>query len=281
LKDDAMTISVNTNQSALTALQNLNKTNDAMTANQTRISTGLKVGQAKDNAAIYAIAQKQRASVSALSAVQDSLNRATSIADVASAAGQSISDVLNSMKQKVVAAVDPSYDTVARASLNADFRSLIRQVQQIVQNASFDGANILDGSLATGLRFLANPDATLYVTLSSQNMTLGGAIITIPATASINTTATASTTLAQLNTSITNVNLALANLGSQANQISNHNKFVTKLTDALNVGIGNLVDADMAAESARLQALQVQQQLGAQALSIANQSPQVILSLFK
>jgi flagellin len=276
-----MTISVNSNQSALTALQNLNKTTDAMTANQSRISTGLKVGQAKDNAAIYAIAQKQRASVSALGAVTDSLNRATSIADVASAAGASISDALNSMKQKVLAAVDPSYDANSRAALNADFRSLLRQVQQIIQNSSFDGSNILDGSLPAGLRFLSNAEATAYVTLSSQNMSLGGAIITIPATASINTTTTASTVLSQLNTSITNVNLALANLGSQSNQISNHNKFVSKLTDALNMGIGNLVDADMAAESAKLQALQVQQQLGAQALSIANQSPQIILSLFK
>jgi flagellin len=276
-----MTISVNSNQSALTALQNLNKTTDAMTANQSRISTGLKVGQAKDNAAIYAIAQKQRASVSALGAVTDSLNRATSIADVASAAGASISDALNSMKQKVLAAVDPSYDANSRAALNADFRSLLRQVQQIIQNSSFDGSNILDGSLPAGLRFLSNAEATAYVTLSSQNMTLGGSIITIPALATINTTTSASLVLAQLNQSITNVNLALANLGSQSNQISNHNKFVSKLTDALNMGIGNLVDADMAAESAKLQALQVQQQLGAQALSIANQSPQIILSLFK
>jgi flagellin len=276
-----MTISVNNNASALTALQNLSKTNDAMTANQARISTGLKVGQAKDNAAIYAIAQKQRASVSALGAVTDSLNRATSIADVASAAGSSISDALNSMKQKVLAATDPSYDTNSRAALNADFRSLIRQIQQIVQNAAFDGSNILDGSLPTGLKFLSNADATAYVTLSTQNLSLGGAIITMAATASINTITNATTILGQLNTSITNVNLALANLGSQANQISNHNKFVAKLTDALNLGIGNLVDADMAAESAKLQALQVQQQLGAQALSIANQSPQIILSLFK
>ena len=276
-----MTISVNSNASALTALQNLNKTNDAMTSNQTRISTGLKVGTARDNAAIYAIAQKQRASVSALGAVTDSLNRATSIADVASAAGSSISDALNSMKQKVLAAVDPSYDTNARAALNADFRSLIRQIQQIVQNSSFDGSNILDGSLATGLRFLSNAEATAYVTLSTQNLSLGGAIITMAATASINTATNATTILGQLNTSITNVNLALANLGSQANQIANHNKFVSKLTDALNMGIGNLVDADMASESAKLQALQVQQQLGAQALSIANQGPQIILSLFK
>ena len=277
-----MTVSVRTNQPALIALQNLNRTNDSLGETQNRINTGLKISSAKDNASVYAIAQKQRASISALGAVNDSLNRATSIADVASAAGQSISDLLNSMKQKVVAAMDPSYDTVARGALNADYRSLLRQIQQVIQNAAFDGANILDGSLpAGGLRFLANSDATAFVTLGVQNMSLGGSIITMATTSSINTVTNASSILTQLNASITNVNTALANIGAQANQITSHNKFVGKLTDALTVGIGNLVDADMAAESARLQALQVQQQLGAQALSIANQSPQVILSLFK
>ena len=276
-----MSVSVKTNQPALIALQNLNKTNDALGETQNRINTGLKISTARDNASIYAIAQKQRASISSLSAVTDSLNRATSISDVASAAGQSISDILNSMKQKVVAAMDPSLDTTSRGALNADYRSLLRQIQQVIQNAAFDGANILNGSLAGGLQFIANADANAYVTLSTQNMSLGGAIITMAATSSINTVTNATTILGQLNNSIINTNSALANIGAQSNQISSHNKFVAKLTDALTVGVGNLVDADMAAESARLQALQVQQQLGAQALSIANQSPQVILSLFK
>ncbi len=276
-----MTVSVKTNAPALIALQNLNKTNDQLGDTQNRINTGLKIASARDNASIYAIAQKQRASISALSAVTDSLNRATSISDVASAAGQSVSDILNQMKQKVVAAMDPSLDTVSRGALNSDYRSLLRQIQQVIQNAAFDGANILDGSLTTGLRFIANAEASSYVTLSVQNMSLGGAIVTMTAASSISTVTTATPILAQLNSSIINVNTALANIGAQANQISSHNKFVGKLTDALTVGIGNLVDADMAAESARLQALQVQQQLGAQALSIANQAPQVILSLFK
>jgi flagellin len=276
-----MTISVKTNQPALIALQNLNKTNDMLGETQNRINTGLKISSARDNASVYAIAQKQRASISALGAVTDSLNRATSIADVASAAGQSISDILNSMKQKVVAAMDPSLDATSRAALNADYRSLLRQVEQVIQNAAFDGANILDGSLPAGLRFIANADANAYVTLSAQNMSLGGAIITMANTSSINTVTNATTILGQLNSSIINTNAALANIGAQANQVGSHNRFVAKLTDALTVGIGNLVDADMAAESARLQALQVQQQLGAQALSIANMAPQVILSLFK
>jgi flagellin len=276
-----MSVSVKTNQPALIALQNLNKTNDQLSETQNRINTGLKISQAKDNASIYAIAQKQRASISSLSAVTDSLNRATSIADVASAAGQSISDLLNTMRQKVVAAMDPSIDTVSRGLLDVDYKALLRQVAQVIQNANFDGANILNGSLGTGIRFIADANATAFVTLSVQNMSLGGGIITMTATSSITSTALATSVLTQLDASIVATNSALARIGAQANQISAHNKFVGKLSDALNVGVGNLVDADMAAESARLQALQVQQQLGAQALSIANQSPQVILKLFQ
>ena len=276
-----MSVSVKTNAPALIALQNLNKTTDQLGETQNRINTGLKISSARDNASIYAIAQKQRASISALGAVTDSLNRATSIADVASAAGQTISDILNNMKQKVVAAMDPSLDATSRGLLNADYKSLLRQVAQVIQTANFDGANILNGSLAAGLSFIANSDANAFVTLASQNMSLGGSIITMAATSSINTMTNATAVLPLLSASIVNVNSALANIGAQANQVTSHNKFVSKLQDALTVGIGNLVDADMAAESARLQALQVQQQLGAQALSIANQAPQVILSLFK
>ena len=137
-----------------------------------------------------------------------------------------------------------------------------------------------NGSVAQ-IKFIANADATGFITLSSQNLSLGGTIITVPSTSSITSVATASIALAQLSASILNTNQALGNLGSQSKEISNHNLFVQKLSDQLQTGVGNLVDADLAKESARLQSLQVQQQLGTQALSIANQAPQIILSLFK
>lgn len=276
-----MAISVHTNQSALVALQNLNKTNDDMAGVQNRISTGLKVQGAKDNASVWGIAQAQRADLGALSAVKMSLDRAQSIADVAMTAGETVSDLMLQMKEKVTAAMDPSLDTVARTALDSDFKALLRQITQVVNDAEFDGANMLDGSLGASIRFLANADANSYITLSGKNMSLGGAIVTMAATASITTATLATTIQAALTTSISNVNQALGDLGAQARQVEAHNTFVSKLSDVLNTGIGNLVDADLAKESARLQALQVQQQLGAQALSIANQQPQIVLSLFK
>ena len=275
-----MSISVHTNKSALVALQNLNKTNDELSDVQNRINTGLSIATAKDNASVWSIAQGQRADIGALAAVKMSLDRAQSIAEVSMAAGESISDLLVQLKEKVVSSQDPSLDVSSRTALDADFKSILRQIAQVGQNASFDGADILDGT-TTSIRFLANADANAYITLSGQDMSLGGTIITMGATSSITTVTLAQTALTQLDVSIGNVNQALGALGAQAKQIENHNKFVSKLTDVLQAGIGNLVDADVAKESAHLQALQVQQQLGAQALSIANQAPQIILSLFK
>lgn len=196
-------------------------------------------------------------------------------------AGESVSDLLVQLKEKVVAAMDTSLDATSRTALDSDFKSILRQITQVVDNAEFDGANLLDGSLGATIQFLANAEANSFITLASQNMSLGGSLITIPSTASIGTVTAATAVLSQLDASMGLVNQSLGNLGSQAKQIDAHLNFVSKLTDVLETGVGNLVDADLAKESARLQALQVQQQLGAQALSIANTAPQVILQLFR
>ena len=276
-----MSISVHTNKAALVALQNLNKTNDQMGEVQNHINTGLKIATAKDNASVWSIAQNQRADIGALGAVKMSLDRANSIAGVSMTAGASVSDLLVQLKEKVVAAMDTSIDTQSRTALDGEFKSMLRQIGQITDNAAFDGANLLNGSIAGSIQFLANAEASSYITLSTQDMSLGGGLITIQPTASLASVTLSSQILQELNASISNVNQSLGALGSQAKQITAHSDFVGKLTDTLQTGVGNLVDADMAKESARLQALQVQQQLGIQSLSIANSSSQSILSLFK
>lgn len=276
-----MTLSVNTNQPALIALQNLNKTNDDMAGVQSRINTGLAISSAKDNAAVWSIAQDQRADRSALSAVKMSLDRATSITDVALAAGESVSDLLTQMREKVVAAKDTSLSTSSRKALNADFQGLLKNLTQVINSATFDGANILNGSEPANITFLADADAATSITLNLQNLSLSSTINTLSATDTITTTTQAAGVLTRLDATLSSVNQAVGSIGSQAKQIDAHNTFIAKLNDVLETGVGNLVDADMAKESARLQALQVKQQLGAQALSIANQAPQIILSLFQ
>ncbi|WP_417477357.1 flagellin [Maricaulis sp.] len=276
-----MTLSVHTNTAAMIALQNLNKTNDQMDGVQNRINTGLKIAGAKDNAAIYAVAQGMRADLGALSAVQTGLNRATTIGDVALAAGETISDLLIQMREKAMAAMDPSIDSYSRQAYDSDFKALLDQVRVIIENAEFDGANLLDGSVTNGVEFLADADAARTVTLKSQDMSIGGAIVTIPATASLSTVTLATSVMATIQASLDNVNQSLADLGSDTKKLEAHSGFVSKLADALTKGVGNLVDADLAVESAQLQALQVKQQLGVQALSIANSQPQIILNLFQ
>ncbi|GLS02490.1 flagellin [Brevundimonas denitrificans] len=273
-----MSNSVHSNASALVALQNLNQINDRMSSVQNRISTGLKVGGAKDNSAIWAIAQNQRADLGALDAVKTSLDRATSLADVTLAAGESISDLIIQMRQKAVAASDLSQTAESRAAYNDDFQSLVRSVQQFADSASFDGVNLLDNSQAAPLDFLANVDAVDTISIDPHNFTTAGLGLS---TQNLLLPAAAATALAAIDAALVTVNSGLSSLGAQAKQIETHNTFVSKLMDSLETGIGKLVDADLAKESARLQALQVQQQLGAQSLSIANQAPQIILSLFR
>lgn len=274
-----MAMSVNTNVSAMVALQNLNATSRMLDEVQSRVNTGLKVVGAKDNAAVYAIAQNMRADTAALNAVTQSVNRAISIVDVSLAAGETISDLLVQMKEKVIAANDPSIDTTSRNALNEDFQALLAQIASVARNAEFDGANLIDGTI-TSIAILADADASNSITLNAEDMSISGSIITLPSSSSLATMTAASAALTQLNQSLVNVNAALARIGSTAKKLETHLVFVDKLQDALKAGIGNLVDADLAEEGARLQALQVKQQLGVQALSIANSQPQIILSLF-
>lgn len=285
-----MTSSVQTNMGAMIALQNLNKTNRELETVQNRINTGLKVSNAKDNGAVYNIAQQQRSERLAYDAVSSGLDRAKSIADVALAAGEVISDIFTQMREKAVAASDPSASATSRAAYNAEFTALRDQVASVISNAVFDGANAINGS-AANYTFLANTTGSLTIDLPILDLRLvtgAGTAVASPAvdvylgtTDTIDTTVNAAAARDRVAASLEFINGQLARLGAAAKRLESHNTFVSKLQDSIEGGIGNLVDADMAVEAARLQAVQVKQQLGTQALSIANQAPQSILSLFK
>jgi flagellin len=274
-------LSVNTNTGAMVALQYLDQTNASLMKTQSAINSGLKVASAKDDGATYAIAQNMRGDVAGYAAVTDSLNRGTSSVDVALSAGQSISDLLIEMKSKALAASDASLDTASRDALNEDFTALRDQIASVVSNAVFNGFNMIDGSNTGGISVLASSDGSKKITVAGQNMSLGGSIVSIASTATISAQTAAASMVDTVENSLKAVNSALAQLGSGSKKLSIQATFVQNLSDTLQTGIGNLVDADMATESAMLQSLQVKQQLGVQALSIANQSPQIALSLFR
>ena len=141
-----MTFSINTNAGALVALQNLSMTQNSLEKTQNIISTGKTVNTPEDNGAVWSIANTMTGRVNALDSVTQSLNRATSTADVAMSAGQQVSDLLSQLKAKALAASDTSLDTTSRASMNQDFKSLLSQITAIINNASFNGTNILNSS---------------------------------------------------------------------------------------------------------------------------------------
>lgn len=275
-----MSFSVNTNAGAMTALQNLSRTQTDLSQVQQRINTGLKVASAKDNGAVWAIAQSQRAQVASLDAVKDSLQRGQSATDVAITAGQTVSDLLTQMKQKALAASDTSLDATSLAALNTDFISLRDQVSKVVSNADFNGTNLIKNG-ASNYAALANAAGSSTLTVLAQDLSLGGGNVTVAATDTIGTVTLATAMIATVDTSISNVSAALAKLGTGSKSLATHLDFVSKLQDTLTTGVGNLVDADLAKESARLQALQTKQQLGIQALSIANASTSSLLGLFR
>ena len=275
--------SVNTNRNAMIALQNLNVTGSELGVAQQRISTGRKVDSAKDNGSTWAIAQSMRATSTSLNAVKDSLQRGQSTLDVALAAGSSVSDLLLQMKEKALAASDTTLDTAGRSALNEDFKALRDQLAKTVANADFNGTNMIKTGGAS-LAALANAAGTSKITVAAQSLGLGSANLTgITSTSSIGTgtASTAQTMIATVNTAIGKVSTALAKMGTGSKAFDLHLSFIMKLQDTLDGGVGNLVDADLAKESAKLQSLQTKQQLGVQALSIANQSTSALLGLFR
>ncbi|MFT3997769.1 MAG: flagellin [Asticcacaulis sp.] len=271
--------SINTNYGAMIALQNLNAINAELIATQKRISTGLKVSSAKDNGAVWAIAQNQRSEVSALDAVTESLSRNSSVVDVALSAGETVSDLLMELKEKALAASDTTINTFSRDALKADFEAIRNQIARTVQYASFNGINLLNGS-KTSISALANAKGTDSFTIAAQNMSLGGGLITLSAGASFSSATAAASLISSLEASIGNVSSALSRLGTSHKALDRHTTFIGKLQDTLTASIGRLVDADLAVESTRLQALQVKQQLAIQSLAISNSAPSYLLKLF-
>src|SRR5215469_3692829 len=183
--------SINTNASALIALQNLSAIQQQLAQEQTIISTGKKINSPKDNGAVWSIAQTMQGKVISLDAVKDSLNRGQSTIDVALSAGQQVSDLLTQMKAKALAASDTSLDTVSRQALNQDFKSLRDQITKVVNNADFNGVNMVKSG-GTTVYALANDSGSTKMTVAAEDLSLGGLTVTLSATASFNSATSAS-----------------------------------------------------------------------------------------
>lgn len=272
--------SILTNNSAMVALQNLKSINSGLAKTQNEISTGKAVSSAKDNSAIWAISKVMESDVSGFKAITESLALGESTVAVASSGAEQITEILKEMKQKVVAATGENVD---HAKITADVNELKAQVTSIISASQFNGSNLLntDGGDITVLSSL-DRDNTGAVTASNITVASVDFEASLDLT-SIDVTSSdaADGSLAEIEALIQIAVDGAASLGASSKRINDQNNFVSKVMDSMKSGIGSMVDADMEEASARLQALQVQQQLGIQSLSIANKAPQALMSLFR
>ena len=296
-----------TNSSAMTALQTLRNVSSQLATTQNRISTGQRVSTASDNAAYWSIATSMRADNAALSAVSDSLGLSAATVDTEyTALTAVVGDKTGGLTKLQALLVEAKTAGIDRAKIQADITQIQDQMKNTADAATFNGVNWLSATSSTPATFdlvssfsrvsgtptigkitLTIASYSLYSASGSTGIleSTGAVSVANMDITSLTDAATDQTTLdtyiAQVTAAINSVASAAADLGAVKNRVATNTEFVKTLMDSVDRGIGQLVDADMNAESTRLQALQTQQQLGVQALSIANQNSQSILSLFK
>ncbi|MBM3570636.1 MAG: flagellin [Alphaproteobacteria bacterium] len=270
-----MPISINTNVGAMVALQSLNTTNTLLDRTQQRVNTGLRVSGSVDDAASYQIAQKMKGDRAGYEAVQVALGLGLATVNTGVKAAEAVNDLLVEMKAKVVQANQAGLDNASLSALNDDFTALATQITTIVSSASFNGKNLITSG-ATSLTVLSTVDgSTITVSAVALDRTALGI-----QTQTLATSSGALQALTTINSAIVLAATNAAKMGSAAKAVGIQSDYSSKLLDIITQGIGSLIDADLSRESANLQALQIKQQLGVQALSIANSRPQVLLGLF-
>ena len=276
-----MGFSVNTNTQAVLALQGLAKTDKELGVVQKRVSSGLRVADARDDGGAFAAALSVRSDVAGLTAVNEQLGGVKGIVETTFAALNKVSDTMKNLRQVVTRLADSSISNDQRDQYETQFNALTSQITNFIEDSRYNGRTLLSTFTVAGggdIEVLRNENADTFDIAAVD----GAAISIALAGGTINSAANAATFLQGVFTAQeTAVATALNQFGSDLQYVDNQIGFNSDKIDALNSGLGALVDADLAKESAKLQALQVRQQLGIQTLGLANQGPQVLLSLFR
>lgn len=265
----------------LAALRSLQGSGDQLSTTTNRVSSGLAVANPSDDAAKYHSAALMRGETNSLKVVTLSLGRAQSISDTAISSAEQVSKLLIEMKATATSAAAGGLSTSQRTVLDEQFRDQISQIETFLRNATFDDANLLDGSRPAGVTFVADAGASQTLTLKGRDLIPGGSIISVDGTDTLMSADGAATALSRIDASIEALGRELTDMSSENKRIEAQIGFVGRLADALAAGVGRLVDADMAVESALMQALQVKQQLSSQSINVANSAPESLLQLFK
>jgi flagellin len=276
--------SVNTNMGAMVALQSLESTQQQLSVAQKQISTGYRVADSTDDGAAYAIAQSVRSSVGALTSSNEQLGNVQGLLSVTQKGLDQVSNMMSSMRDVLVRLSDGNVQGNDRTNYEQQYSSLLSNLQTFVQDASYNGKTLIgDLSNSNGtfgrVAVARNESGSSYGIATFSGSALYGSISTVPTNA-----AAVAALITAGGTFINQQNIVgkqLNTIGNSINYVNNQVTYNNDKIDALNSGLGALVDADLAKESAQLSALQIRQQLGTQALSLANQAPQALLSLFK
>lgn len=290
--------SVNTNTGAMIALESLDSTNTSLNAVQKQVSTGYRVADATDDGAAYAVAQSVRSTVGALTSANQQLGTVQGLLSTTQSGLNDISNTMASMRDVLVKLADSNVSGNQRTQYVDQYKSLLGNVQTFIQDSVYNGKTLVGNiSGSTGVfgrvATVRNETGASYGIATFSGSALFSAVnfggiaqytagsSTVGSAFGVTTIqgliATTGTFITQMN----NVGSALNTVGSEVNYVNNQISYNTDKMNALNTGLGSLVDANLAQESASLQALQIRQQLGTQALSLANQAPQTLLSLFK
>lgn len=282
--------SILTNPSAMAALHTMRAIDRDLATTQARISSGLKVESPADNAAYWSISTTMKSESSSLSVVGEALGMGAALADVASTATQSLIDLMKQVRDRVVAAGESTND---KEKIQSELEQLYTQMTGTVESAAFNGQNWLAATNRAG-----DPlGETTTVLASITGGTLQFITIALETedgqnTADIIKTVTdldlndlddtaIAATLDIIDAAMKNLMELGSTFGAASSRMDIQKDFIAALTDAIDRGIGSLIDADMNEESTRLKALQTQQQLAVQSLSIANATSENILRLFQ
>ena len=279
--------SVNTNIGAMVALQTLNRTNEALAVSQKRVSTGFRVADAKDDGAVFAIAQAIRGDVAALTSVNEQLGGTKGLLETTMSSLRNISDTMNKMKEVLVKLADGNVTGDTRTQYQKQFSELRANIKAFIDDAGYNGKSLLKGTAfpaqyVAQLKVIRNQLGTQYqISGTNASVNIINSLGYTDGNLSVAGAAGALAATSKFSNTFNRVGTLLNTFGSNFRYVENQIRFNKDKIDAIEAGLGALIDADLAKESARLQALQIRQQLGTQALGIANQSPQILLSLFR
>ena len=279
--------SVNTNVGAMIALESLNKTNSSLANVQKQVSTGFRVSDATDDGAAFAVAQSVRSTVGALTSANQQLGNVQGLLTTTQSGLTDAQNTMASMRDVLVKLSDGNVQGNDRTNYEQQYNSYLNNVKTFIQDATYNGKTLigdLTGSNGAFARVAVarNESGSSYGIATFGGSALYGSIaFTSTQMAGAATVAALITATGTFINQMNAVGQALNQIGSSINYVSNQISYNSDKVDALNSGLGSLVDADLAKESAQLQSLQIRQQLGTQALSLANQAPQTLLSLFK